>query len=366
METKNNKKIIHFTHWTRNGISSLIKSLIVNSCNHEDTFLLLDSDDDFEGYYSDIRSKYQLSFSANKVKALWMAFKILRAIKADIVHAHSFTPFIIAALFSSNSRVIFHLHSEYPYLYQTGLKLKLKRLAIYLVTRIKPVTFFAVTERAANLAENITGINCQYIPNAIPDSGTVRASFNDAPCRNRFYSVGRLDSQKNVGYAIALFKELLSQGFDLSYAIYGSGHEAANLQAMIDSSQLHDRISLKGFTNTPESLPGSYDFFLSTSKQEGLSLSALHGMRGKTPVITTPVGQIGNILSHGINGFFLSGNFHNDLDILKQVIATSSMQLSSIQENARTIYLTQFTEKILIARIFSEYARLQSKPFETT
>lgn len=358
METKNNKKIVHFTHWTRNGISSLIKTLVAHNCNHENTFLLLDSDDDFDSYYSDIDRKHQFSFSTSKIKALWTAFKILRAIKADIVHAHSFTPFMIAALFSSNSKVIFHLHSEYPYLYQTGLKFKIKRLVIYLVTRIKPVTFFAVTERAAKLIESITGIDCQYIPNAIPDSGTVRACFTEIPCKNRFYSVGRLDSQKNVAYAIALFKELLSQGFNLSYSIYGSGNETVHLQAMIDSLQLDSAITLKGFTHTPETLPENYDFFISTSKQEGLSLSALHGMRGKTPVITTPVGQIGAILIQRTNGFFLNGDFDSDLSTLKEIIAASSIELNSIQENAHNLYLAYFTEKTLIDKIFSEYAQL--------
>jgi glycosyltransferase involved in cell wall biosynthesis len=353
---RDKKKIIHFTHWTRNGITGLIDTISTTSGSDYDFgLILLTKDNDFENYYEKISKKIELDFNGSPIQAIKKYLSFIQEQKPDIIHTHSFTPFILATLFSPSIKKILHLHSEYPYFYLKNLKSYIKRALLKICVSFSQATIVTVSELAAETAEKVLTHKAYYIPNGLPDKGRPRPDFLTRPNGYKFYSVSRLDRAKNIQIAIQIIVALKKIGFDVTYDIYGDGIEKHALTDLIIKNDASSFIDLKGFHDRPQDIPEAYDFYLTTTIQEGLSLSALDAMKGKTPLITTAVGQIGRILKHNHNGFIIGNNFETSLLAIEEILLMPNKELSKIQINGRNLYLEKFTENIFLKKIFNLY-----------
>lgn len=355
MENIKKIKVINIAHWSRSGITSLIKTIIKNGNEFDNYFFLLDTDNEFDSFYADCNKRFQLNYSTSKISALAEFIRTVRKIQPDIIHAHSLVPLIFSAIFCGKAKIIYHLHCDYPFLIKSGLKFSIKRLAIWAILNLKKTKNITVSESSATALKKISKCDAEYVPNGIPSKGATRKSFTVESNKNRFYSVSRLDIEKNLPYAILLLSQLKKRGANVSYDIYGNGSEKNTLTKLIETLNISDTVRLMGFTNAPEELPKNYDFYLSTSTQEGLSLSALQGFRGYTPVITTAVGQIGLSIESGRSGFILTENISNDIALLENIISIESEALNEVQARAHKIYRDSFTETIFLDRIYSIY-----------
>lgn len=348
-------RVLSFTHWGRNGITSLINSIQTGLPEYDHAFVLLTKDDNFYQYYSHCENKIQLAYDNSKVDAFLKLKKFLKAFNPEIIHVHSFTPLLYLYLCKVTAKVIFHTHSEYPYFYKTDIKSKIKRFLIKIICKRLNARILAVTENAANRLQEFTHRQCTYIPNGIAELGTQRENFVTEPNKNRFYTVGRLDTAKNVSYAISLIEGLNKQGITASLDIYGMGDQYDNLLAQINTLQLANQVRLMGFTTEPHNLPSQYDFYLSTSIQEGLSLSILHALRGKTPTITTLVGQLAIEIQKQFPDLALTGNINADLNRVKTALTMSAPHLTNIQETGQRLFKESFTQEIFLKKIGEIY-----------
>lgn len=360
MEDKKKIKIVHFAHWSRSGITSLIKTIIENSPGSF-SFVLLEGDKSFHDFYNGIQRKIELNFSHSTFKAIKKYVSFIKTEKPDLIHIHSLTPLLIATLFTPSYRKIFHLHCDYPYLVKNDLKSTLKRRLMAHCIERKNCTTVSVSETSKRILEGISKVKVSYIANGVPDSGSTRTGFLTQKKGNKFYSVCRLDKEKNIIKAVDLIGALINSGLEVYYDIYGSGAEYTNIETHIHSIGAQDKIKLMGFSNSPECLPAKYDFYISTSIQEGLSLSALHALRGNTPLITTPVGQIGLIIQDSQDGFLLQGDENEQSVKLKNILSLPDEKLQGIQELGRELYLYNYTIDRFLASIDNLYRTLSTK-----
>lgn len=349
MENQKKIKVVHFSHWSRSGITSLIKTIAKNNQEYF-SFILLESDPEFCYFYNEIPEKTELNFSKSIFYAIKKYIHFIKKMTPDIIHVHSLTPLLLATILSPNYKKIFHLHCDYPYLVDGDIKSKTKRLLMRLCLNRKNCTAVSVSESAKETLKNFLNIEAIYIANGVSDTGLIRPSFQVRKVSNRFYSVCRLDKEKRIIDAINLINDLAKSGHNVSYHIFGSGSERESLANHISMLGVEDKIELKGFSEAPENLPAEYDFYISTSIQEGLSLSALHALRGMTPLITTPIGQIGLVLKDSHDGFILQGNKNDHLEKLKKILFLSNDDLNDVQKNARALYLNHYTiDKFLLS-----------------
>lgn len=356
-------KVVNFSHWSRSGITSLIKTIVKNLDNFEHYYFLLDKDEEFKDFYSEIHRKYQFNYSAGKFSAFVKYIKTLRNINPDIIHVHSLVPLIFCAFFSGKAKIIYHVHCDYPFLTNKGISDFLKRTIIKAVLSFKGTKNISVSESSAGLIRKISGCNCEYVANGIKDFGSIRELFSEAASNGRFYSVSRLDAEKNIIYAIKLIVSAKRLGIDVSYDIYGSGAEKEKIENFIRENSAESFIALKGFIKNPEILPIDYDFYLSTSLQEGLSLSALQALRGRNILVTTPVGQIGFFIKDGVNGYLLDQDLAVDLEKIKKVALLDMDKADSIQVKGRDIFLQQYVEEKFLKKISDLYLDLSSIKF---
>lgn len=107
-------------------------------------------------------------------------------------------------------------------------------------------------------------------------------------------AVGRLDKIKGFDLLIRAASELK---FDFELKIYGQGGERQNLQNLIDSLNLQDRVRLCGFCDdVPAALAASHLHVIS-SRKEGFPVILIEGIFYSPVLISTRAGGISEILS---------------------------------------------------------------------
>ena len=252
------------------------------------------------------------------------------------------------------------MHSEYPYLSDNDIKSRFKRLLIWLMTRLRNVTFIAVSERAGKLIEKSSGQLCHVLPNALPDEGKQRKSFSSVPNSCRLYSVCRLSEEKNIYLALDIIKKvsLHSPKINIVYHIYGEGPLKCNISNKLDQLGLQDVVSLKGWCKNPGFLAPEYDFYLSTSKFEGFGLSILSALRGGNIAIITDVGELARNLSNGSSCFVIEDNAMKASKTVLRALSMPADRLDAIQENGRRVYISKYGYSNYINKLGNIYREL--------
>jgi len=107
-------------------------------------------------------------------------------------------------------------------------------------------------------------------------------------------AVGRLDKIKGFDLLIRAVSELK---FDFELKIYGQGGERQNLQNLIDSLKLQDRVRLCGFCDDVAAALAASHLHVISSRKEGFPVILIEGIFYSPVLISTRVGGISEILN---------------------------------------------------------------------
>ena len=107
-------------------------------------------------------------------------------------------------------------------------------------------------------------------------------------------AVGRLDKIKGFDLLIRAASELK---FNFELKIYGQGGERQNLQNLIDSLKLQDRVRLCGFCDDVAAVLSTSHLHVISSRKEGFPVILIEGIFYSPVLISTRAGGISEILS---------------------------------------------------------------------
>lgn len=120
--------------------------------------------------------------------------------------------------------------------------------------------------------------------------------------QNRIISVGRLYPQKNQAMMIRAFAKVADEFSDWQLIIFGEGPLRAELEFLVSSFKLQDRVLLPGRTEyVIEELRKSKIFCMS-SDYEGMSNSMIEAICVGLPIVTTDVSGVKELVENGKNG----------------------------------------------------------------
>lgn len=124
---------------------------------------------------------------------------------------------------------------------------------------------------------------------ANPISNTIVPIKKSWPVRQQktLMSLSRLVSEKQIDQMILIFHKLASVHSDWNLHIYGDGPLRHELQELIRSLNLEERVLLKGAISNPwETLVHEADIFVMCSKYEGFPNALLEAMGAGMPCVT--------------------------------------------------------------------------------
>lgn len=231
----------------------------------------------------------------------------------DVVHAHGYKANIIFGLLPRTLRpfpVVSTLHGWCS----TGGFSKL-RLYEWLdgMTLGRHEAVVAVSRRMFELPV-LSGRRLdrlRMIPNAAPPLPDDRTAEEDrgiaAFCRRRFTfgAIGRFSGEKNFAAALAALALLQERGVDAGLLLMGEGPLRPDLEALAGRLGLTDRVMMPGYVREAGRHLPLLGAFVLSSTTEGMPISILEAMAAGTPIVSTRVGEVPEMLDDGRAGLLV-------------------------------------------------------------
>ncbi len=118
--------------------------------------------------------------------------------------------------------------------------------------------------------------------------------------------MGRLGQRKGTYDLLEVFRRLAGERQDVRLVLGGDG-EVERVRSMVREQGLEGRVEVPGWLEgeAKEAVFERADVYALPSYNEGLPGSLLEAMAAGTPVITTPVGGIPELVEDGLNGYLV-------------------------------------------------------------
>ena len=126
-------------------------------------------------------------------------------------------------------------------------------------------------------------------------------------------TVSRLARIKHVNFIIQAIALLVHKGIDCDLIICGDGEEINALKSLSSSLGLEERVLFLGLCNREQiaTVLNFSDVFLFASENEAMSLVVLESLYMGTPVVSTDVGDISDVIVDGETGYIV-GDYNID------------------------------------------------------
>lgn len=118
--------------------------------------------------------------------------------------------------------------------------------------------------------------------------------------------VGYLVDQKQPELAVEVLASVRCQGHPAHLVIAGEGHRRAMVERRIAELDLADHVTMLGHREDPELVFGAADIALITSRAEGVPGVAIEAHMAGCPVVSFPVGAVGDVVQDGATGAITS------------------------------------------------------------
>jgi glycosyltransferase involved in cell wall biosynthesis len=131
-----------------------------------------------------------------------------------------------------------------------------------------------------------------------------------------------------------------------------------NFLDSVKEKQLENYIIFTDKIQNASSLNSQFDVFLMTSQREGGPTSVLEAMLQGTPVVSTKVGVVPDVIQHGINGFISRVKDYKDLAAKIDSLLSDEVLIDEFVKKGKIIILKEFTAGFIAKQMFLKYKKL--------
>lgn len=250
----------------------------------------------------------------NDVLAFFEVWKIIRQEQPDVLHVTSSKAGGIGALAGRLSGVPKIIFTSHGLTVDEIWRPKWERALIYLgtwVTLQLAHQSIMISQETTDRARAMPGLQQRIflIKNGIAPISFIpreKARINLSPTtpQKSFWigGIGELHPNKNWSAAILAMQSLSHKTHLL---IIGEGEERANLEKLIATNNLQDRVHLLGYKDGAQYLL-AFDVFVLPSKKEGLPYVILEAGQAKLPVVASDLPGNRDIIESGQSGFLVT------------------------------------------------------------
>jgi glycosyltransferase involved in cell wall biosynthesis len=159
--------------------------------------------------------------------------------------------------------------------------------------------------------------------------------------------VSRLIAGKGLEFLIKIIEHCHQNGYQLKAAIVGDGPIKPILSELLINCGLNKHVTLLGQRNDINNLLKTARIFMLTSQTEGMSIALLEAIATGLPAAITPVGDLGDAVTDGLNGIFLDGkNPHVAASSLMNLLRNDAT-MNRMSEHARHVAEEQYSTQAL-------------------
>ncbi|MDP3726194.1 MAG: glycosyltransferase family 4 protein [bacterium] len=257
----------------------------------------------------------------NDTKTFFALIRIFKKERPDIIHLNSSKAGILGALAGRIARVQRIIFTAHGWAFNEERPWWQKKIITFLhiVTIVLSHKTIAVSNKTKNQITHLTFIKQKIVVvhNGIDtlsfvsreDSRTFLSSKNKSLNNKKemawIGTIAELHTTKGLFYAIEAMQNVAHRFPNIIYIIMGDGEKRQQLEEMIQTYTLSNRVFLLGhIDNAAEYLP-AFDIFLLPSLSEALPYTLLEAGLAKLPVVGSAVGGIPEIIEDKKSGVLI-------------------------------------------------------------
>ena len=271
--------ILHTLHWVQFAGTEKVCVDLCNELSKEHTVYLL-TNEKIKPYINENVNLVEVDFEKNRYNPffLYQVSKILERINPDVIHIHNTKELEIIY----NAR--FFMQKKVPIIGSRHNPILKKKFAL----ADMGVAVSDETRIYTNAKRNIT------ILNGIPYKDVEDFGKNE---KFTIVGIGRLAPVKGFH---TLIKALSKIDFDFKLNIVGEGEQKQELQNLIKSLALDDKIQLVGFVRNVQDYIHNSDLQIISSSEEGLSLALIEGIFYAKVLVATDIANHKELLGENL------------------------------------------------------------------
>ena len=166
-------------------------------------------------------------------------------------------------------------------------------------------------------------------------------------------AIGRLVPEKGFDLLVPAMARAKRENLPCTVLIAGEGSMERQLEAMIRSQEVSDRIRLIGFVDDPLGHIQSGDFLILTSRQEGMPNVVLEAMALGKPVLSAAISGTTDLIEHMRTGYLFEP--HDPQAIFEALQFACDHRKTDLcrklGESARRVVIEQFTIPRMLDRL---------------
>lgn len=170
--------------------------------------------------------------------------------------------------------------------------------------------------------------------------------------------LGRLSHEKGIVHLLESMRMLDSLPQPVTLVIVGDGPQREELQAVVKSNGLVNRVIFAGFQQDIRDWLAAIDVFVLPSVSEGTPLALLEAMSFGVPCIASAVGGIPRIIDSGVDGILVPPGRPEEIRDAIHLLGTDTLKRKSISENAQNKITQKYDIKNWARKIEEEYVNI--------
>ncbi len=286
--------------------------------------------------------------------------RALRALRADVVHAHNFQPLLYTGLASRLTPGVAIVATAHGY--RTWGTFRFDRALRWLLPRhvVAAVSPELATALAARGYESEVVLNGVDVDGLAPTAD--RAPFRAALGLDReawvIGTVGRLAPEKDHATLLRAMRRVVDVEPNARLLIAGDGPLRRELEELARTLDLGDRVRFLGERSDVHGLLSALDVFCLSSRTEGTSLSLLEAMAGEVPVVATAVGGTPSVVDGGAAAKLVAANDPEALAAALLEVGRDRDAASGRAALGRRIVVSRFALRKMVDRYAELYTRV--------
>lgn len=180
-------------------------------------------------------------------------------------------------------------------------------------------------------------------------SGGIDAAFDPAaaqPTRD-LVLVGRLEEVKRIDLFLRAIAEASREWPSLTATIVGDGTLRKSMERLARDLGIADRVEFAGYQDDIPHFLRRARLFVLTSDTEGLALSLMEAMTCGLPAVVSNVGDLGDLVQHGVNGFLVNERTPEAFATRIVELLSDSRRLSAFSHAARQAAMRHQTPRVI-------------------
>lgn len=199
--------------------------------------------------------------------------------------------------------------------------------------------------------------NIQYVTNPVVFQSNEKVVPAGRTAGFTILFAGRLGQEKNIGYLLKSFAELLKKKPDANLWIAGRGPEEKRLKHICKELNITQQVKFLGFLDhsTLAKYYAACDIFVLPSLLETQGLVAMEAMWfGKPIIVTNKIVSATELVEHGVNGYIVDASNNADLTSRMEILANDP-KLRETMGEAGHVRTNEYRPELVVKAIEESY-----------